>query len=40
MDSNQTELNELIEQYTKIDAFLKFLKKEEEDNLKLGEENG
>ncbi|MGN1326561.1 MAG: hypothetical protein ACI4VQ_00520 [Clostridia bacterium] len=39
MDINQTESNELIEIYNKIDAFIKFLEKEKNDAEKLGESN-
>ena len=34
-----TKTNDLIEQYTSIDTFLKYLDKEEKESLKLGEEN-
>lgn len=40
MDLDQTKMKNLIEQYEKIGEFLKFLDKEEKDNIKLGEENG
>ncbi len=40
MDLDQTKMENLIEQYEKIGEFLKFLDKEEKDNIKLGEENG
>lgn len=39
MDFNQTESEELIEIYNKINAFIKFLDKEEKDAEKLGESN-
>ena len=39
MDENQKKINDLIEQYTSIDTFLKYLDKEEKESLKLGEEN-
>ena len=39
MDFNQTESKELLELYSKIDAFVKFLEKEEADAKKLGESN-
>lgn len=40
MDLDQTKMENLIEKYEKIGEFLKFLDKEEKDNIKLGEENG
>ena len=39
MDESQKRINDLIEQYTSIDTFLKNLDKEEKESLKLGEEN-
>lgn len=39
MSLNQTESEELIELYNKINAFIKFLDKEEKDAEKLGESN-
>lgn len=39
MDESQKRINDLIEQYTSIDTFLKHLDKEEKESLKLGEEN-
>ena len=39
MNFNQTESKDLIELYDKINAFIKFLDKEEKDAEKLGELN-
>lgn len=39
MDESKKRINDLIEQYTSIDTFLKYLDKEEKESLKLGEEN-
>ncbi|MGN1299733.1 MAG: hypothetical protein ACI4VC_00070 [Clostridia bacterium] len=39
MNFNQTESKDLIELYDKINAFIKFLDKEEKDAEKLGESN-
>ena len=39
MELNQTETKELMELYNKIQAFEKFLEKEEQDAKKLGESN-
>ncbi len=39
MNSNQVETKELVELYDKINAFIKFLDKEEKDAEKIGESN-
>lgn len=39
MNFNQTESKDLIELYDKINAFIKFLDKEEKDAEKIGESN-
>lgn len=39
MEFNQTESKELIELYSQINAFIKFLEKEEKDAGKLGDAN-